>query len=688
VAVEPPLLLPRQPQHEAGGRTDRVLRCCGVALTRATVGAAVVGLLMAVMAAWMTAVLLYGGQASANHSGAVAQQQHGGRGTAASSSGGRPPNWHRCASRLVASCQTADACLVCAGHDQHVLRGLGCTSSLVAGWCAGQADVYVDASSGDDEAAGSSAAPLRSLSAAQSLARQLGGALARAGTRVTVHLAGTFELAANETATAPAHGPLKLWAQDAGQRWVGWAARGNASLSGGLSVPPTSWYQCDGATGASAAAAPASASASGGFWCAPLPAAAADGRHAVSALFDGSERRPLVRTPILTWDTPIGGEGAPGSYTGFVYSAGDVGPAWDLRPEALAQWRAVAFHQWTKSYHTVRSVDRATRTITFGEAAPYQYGHFVDNTASGKRWYLENVPELRLSALSTQWRVRLPSTLVYAAPAGWRPAAAAAAAGSLAPGPTGQITLPVLPFVMSVQNSQDVEIDGLTLGYAAIACPPPLPPGGVDRAGGVDRTCGVEGTQGMTGQLLLAHRVRGLGVRGCRLLGSGGDALLAQDCDAVHVGRVVVHGAGGSGVLLDSCGGNSSVTQSRVLGAGEVVQHAAGITIKKCVGGLVQRCEVANVSHSRGIRWDSEMDAGAWTTIEYNHIHHCGCGGPECLCDGGGLDGASSNARLPVYLRHNLIHHISARDFGGAGMCVVLGSAVCLVSAEVWHALL
>ena len=53
----------------------------------------------------------------------------------------------------------------------------------------------------------------------------------------------------------------------------------------------------------------------------------------------------------------------------------------------------MAFHQWTKSYHTVRAVHRANRTMLFGQPAPYAYGHFVNNTASGKRYYIENAPD-------------------------------------------------------------------------------------------------------------------------------------------------------------------------------------------------------------------------------------------------------------------------------------------------------
>ena len=34
----------------------------------------------------------------------------------------------------------------------------------------------------------------------------------------------------------------------------------------------------------------------------------------------------------------------------------------------------VGFHQWTKSYHTVRAVFRENRTILFEQPAPFYYG--------------------------------------------------------------------------------------------------------------------------------------------------------------------------------------------------------------------------------------------------------------------------------------------------------------------------
>ena len=40
----------------------------------------------------------------------------------------------------------------------------------------------------------------------------------------------------------------------------------------------------------------------------------------------------------------------------------------------------VCFHQWTKSYRTVKAVFPSNRTILFAQPAPFYYGQFVKVT--------------------------------------------------------------------------------------------------------------------------------------------------------------------------------------------------------------------------------------------------------------------------------------------------------------------
>ena len=53
----------------------------------------------------------------------------------------------------------------------------------------------------------------------------------------------------------------------------------------------------------------------------------------------------------------------------------DIPSVWDTTsPEALARWRVGAFHDFTMSYHSVRSFDRETGEIRFVEPTEIPYG--------------------------------------------------------------------------------------------------------------------------------------------------------------------------------------------------------------------------------------------------------------------------------------------------------------------------
>ena len=126
--------------------------------------------------------------------------------------------------------------------------------------------------------------------------------------------------------------------------------------------------------------------------------------------------------------------------------------------------------------------------------------------------------------------------------------------------------------------------------------------------------------------------------------------------------------AGGYGVRVTNCPGGS-VQNSLVDGAGEVVQNSGGISIVNSARSRVQHNEIRHVRHVRGVSFQNWRDQGAQTDVSYNHIHHCGCESDECLSDGGAIYGASTSpSTTPVFLHHNLVHHIAARNFGGSGI--------------------
>ena len=508
--------------------------------------------------------------------------------------------------------------------------------------------------------------PLRTLSQAQEAARQL----AHTGhsdwaAHVTIHVGGVFELGES----------LALWKFDSNTTWRGWSEQGNGTLSGGYAVPDDAWGPCEGVN------------ATVGPWCADLPPGVPSNASSIfersAGAHDDVRRRYLARTKMLHWESTLPGALA---LRGFVYADGDIPKTWNVTPAALRSWRAVGFHQWTKSYHTVHSVDRASRTILFGEDAPYKYGAFVNNTASERRWYIERVPELVLAPECSQFQI------VPGGGGGERSVLRFAAVGGKPAG--GAVIVPRLHQLVKAQHATDVVFEGLTFAHTDLACPRHMPTStptstpalatGASTGTAAYPTCDQSDSSAL-GQLLAGLDLTRLLVANCTFVGSGGDAVLIKSSLAPRVSRCTVLEAGGAGVTLDTCTGNATVEQSRVRGAGGIVTNAPGLWASRSVGAIITRCEVCNVSHVRGIRWDSADDSGAWTQISLNHIHHCGCAGEDCLCDGGGLDGASYNARKPVFLRQNYVHHIQARNFGGAGVYNDVSSTGVQVEQNVVH---
>ena len=425
---------------------------------------------------------------------------------------------------------------------------------------------------------------------------------------------------------------------------------------------------------------------------------------------------------------------------GFVYGAGTIPDTWDTSPDALQLWRVVAFHQWTKSYHTVASVNRANRTLLFRQPAPYPYSKFVNNTASARRFYIEGVKEIPLAPNSGQWRLtqlggtgtestikksaddhrKSSSRIISAAGSSGRSAGGGGYLLSYAPrlspssttAPTTAPTAPIAPTttttthapsflllpssssssssspplnavlprlssLIRVGNAANVSIDGITLRYTDVQCPETA------SSSIVGTTCDTISDKTMTGQLLAVTNSPNLRVSNCTLVGAGSTAVLVSRSHGAVLTRLNVLNAGGAGVVLNGCDGNASLTDSRVHGAGQVVANAPGLQVSNCKGALVSHCEAAGVAHTRGLRWDNVNDAGAYTNISFNHIHDCGCGSDDCLSDGGGLDGASPHSKLPVYLHRNLVHNVQARNFGGAGIYLDVSSNAVQVEGNV-----
>ena len=575
-----------------------------------------------------------------------------------------------CTDALRRECGTVGhptACEVCAGRRQRELKVSGCSDAAVRAFCASAAScvVYVSSLNGSDACSGTApSAPLATIAAAL----KVKNALRRAtpSQRCVIYVAGTHRL----------NGTLDLWKIDGRTALSAWQGAGpvQPTISGGATVPAASWRQ-----------------SSRGGWQANISTLlrtasidpASDWQPA--SIFVDGQRRQRVRTPILRWDKPLASDatqaGKDTSRWGFVYAENDIADEWDTSAAALKLWRVVAFHQWTKSYHTVRAVFRTNRTILFHQPAPFYYGQFFKNTASGKRYYIEGAAELPLQRGSHAFRLRPGGLLEYS---------------DYDPLQQQEVVVPLLQRLLSLNHAPSVQISGLRLLHTTIQCPA----NPVDHAvagggggGGGYTTCDDEFTGpklsastggAAAGELLFANNCSGLELYNLTASHSGGNALSVSTSLEALIEHSLVTDAGGVGIEVSESF-RGQIVNSRVLGAGKVIQNLPGITIHDSPYGVVTRCETSEVAHCRGIRFDSSADSGRYTNISWNHVHHCGCSGEECLSDGGGLDGMNTNSKLPVYIEHNWVHDIDAHHFGGAGIYADVSSNAMHITSNVVH---
>ena len=253
----------------------------------------------------------------------------------------------------------AVACGVCAGRRQRQLRLAGCSDATIREYCqhvGGGCAVYVSSVNGSDASPGTSpSTAVATLSAGLASARKQRHGAGGAPPRCTIRVAGTHVLNAT----------LQLWKADSYTTLTAWDGAPAPTISGGAAVPAASWRLWQGGWGADISPLLRSAAIDPSSGWQP------------SALFAGRRLR-RVRTPVLHWDAPLANyttdAGQDVCRWGFVYSPGDIPDDWDLSAGALRLWRVVGFHQWSKSYHTVRAVFRENRTILFEQPAPFYYG--------------------------------------------------------------------------------------------------------------------------------------------------------------------------------------------------------------------------------------------------------------------------------------------------------------------------
>ena len=242
---------------------------------------------------------------------------------------------------------------------------------------------------GDDAAAGTGDAPLRTLHQAQQEARRLRSV--QPGPVSIVLAPGRYELAR----------PLEFDAADGDAVWSG-AAAGQVRISGGALVGP--WQREGSADRVQLWRSPALPDPAVPLWRAALPAGAT-----ANQLWVCGERAVRARHPngagMLRWERPLA---TPFGAWGLVYEAGQ---GLEAMGQALVGSEAVAFHSWTASRHTVAAHLPLQRTLLFAQPSHAALGAHLRQ--SGRRFYLEH--SLAFLDAPGEWVRADNATLLYAA---------------------------------------------------------------------------------------------------------------------------------------------------------------------------------------------------------------------------------------------------------------------------------
>ena len=408
-----------------------------------------------------------------------------------------------------------------------------------------------------------------------------------------------------------------------------------AILSGGVDIPHAAWIR----------------SGTSDVWSASLTseAAAALSNSSAGSIFVAGVRRNIVRTPSLRWSKSLGAKGSTAAKQGFIVARGTLDPTWSLDAASVSLWRVAAFHSWTKAYHTVKSVDNASGTITFNEEAFFGYGEY--EYCSGSRFYIEGVPELDLTPGS--WRVIPAATSSSPAHLEYRPAAKEVFPPSSASQP---VVVPVLPTLLRLYGVRDVTLANLTFENTA---------GGDCHADKNAKAC--DNDEGAVAHnAVVVGGADGVTLTSLTFRGIGGFALYASGTSGLVVQRVAALDCGSGGIFVRSCPA-ALINNTIVQGYGRRFAAASGLTMTGSRNGTISHCDVSGGIYS-GLAGGGKDDSGAYSVFEFNHVHDNGSEDEDGLCDFGGYHGSTAGSVLPLYMHSNIFHSITAYANGGSGM--------------------